>query len=757
MIPMHIACSAVFGIPQDLFPGTGMVPVMADFLSLFEQAITDSIPAHGADETVQETLMGGLDASDGEALPAALRSAPGGNGGKGSAGSQVSPAEALFAVLLCPPSQNPLSEFPDRPDDVADHSLPDANAAPVVGSPHAATTPSGIAQTVAVMSEPPGIRMLRIPGPEIGTPTDAPAPSPLPRDRRIAMPWVDVETQTANADGVPVGIEAQNTDPRAAVVIAGNQREDGTLSVTSPLAPLLKRKVGGMSVAALAHDGGSAGDVRSEESRSTRLAASATTSAREIQDRIDRAGNGQVPAQAADPLRVVVSASPGGRDVVVIDRSGVRFDVDRVADVTPRLSVVEPTRTPQIQQEDFLSGLFSDRQTLARPITAVGVAVTGEPTIVVDVADGRFQFVDFSGDVATHAEPDAPTERTMSGMASGPQSVAWDAQSSTAYESVVSDPSPAGDRNVIISAEAAEMQRNAGPAERDPHHEKRVGGAPRMATSEEAAVGTPLGRPAETVEQTSRSVRSAAVIARSIEPMADSDSERYGGDGLSRGIRQEHAGGARIVVPHSAKRDETPQDPQQDRWSAGSKDGSSQSDRSVSALDDGRGFGADLAVATALKGEHLRSNVSALSPRQRVVVEQVAEQIGRAAGISRRQDGESVQLRLHPQTLGELVVEVSWGESGIVAAIKTQSHVTGELLAADLGRLRIALEKQGFSVSDLGVQVGLDFQQWNSAGDGFHASRGIEYPAETIPRHDRRFALPAVAAIGPNSLIDITV
>lgn len=728
MIPMRIASPTIFGIPQDRSPGTGMFPVMTDFLLLFEQAIADSLPAPGANETAYGDPAGGRDAPEGEALLDARRSATGDNGEKGSAGPQASPAEALFAVLLCPPSQNPLPELPDRPDDVADHSLFNVNVAPVVGPSHTTMTPSGIAQAVAVTSEPSGIRTLRIPDLEIANPADAPGSSTLSQDRRMTTPWVDVETYTANADGVPVGIEVINKeDPRAALVIAGNQREDGTLSIESPLAPLLKKGVGGMSVAALARDGGGAGDVRSEESRSIRRAAPATTSAQEIQDRIGRAGNGQVTAQAADPLRTTVSAFPGGRDVVVIDRPGVRFDVDRVADVTPRLSVVELTRAPQIRQEDSSSGLVSDRQTLASPIAAVGVAITGEPTIVADVADvanGRFQLVTLSGDVVTHAGPDAPVERTISGTASGPQSIAWDTTPS---------------------------------ADRDPHYEERVGGAPRTTTPDEAAVGTPLGRSVETVEQTSRSVRSAAVIATSTEPMADSDSELYGGDELSRGIRSEHAGGDRIVVPHSAKRDETPQDPQQDRWSPGTKDGGPRPDGSVSSSVHGRQFGLDLAGATASKGEHLRPNVSDLSPRPRLVVEQVAEQIGTAAGISRRQDGESVQLRLHPQTLGELVVEVSWGESGIVAAIKTQSHVTGELLAADLGRLRIALEKQGFSVSDLGVQVGLDFRQWNSAGNGFHTWPGIEHPAETIPRHDRRFALPAVAAIGPNSLIDIMV
>lgn len=125
--------------------------------------------------------------------------------------------------------------------------------------------------------------------------------------------------------------------------------------------------------------------------------------------------------------------------------------------------------------------------------------------------------------------------------------------------------------------------------------------------------------------------------------------------------------------------------------------------------------------------------------------------------MSLRSEGGQVHLRLHPKALGELLIDISWKEGGIVAAIKAQSHIAGDLLASDLGRLRTALDKQGIPVSDLGVQVGLDLRHWSFEGNGFRASPTIEYAREAIPWRDRGSALPNALSMKTDSLIDITV
>jgi flagellar hook-length control protein FliK len=134
----------------------------------------------------------------------------------------------------------------------------------------------------------------------------------------------------------------------------------------------------------------------------------------------------------------------------------------------------------------------------------------------------------------------------------------------------------------------------------------------------------------------------------------------------------------------------------------------------------------------------------------------VVDQVAMAARLSSQRNGtERVQLRLHPQALGELVIEVSWKESGIVASIKAQSHITGELLAGDLGRLKTALGEQGIPVSGLGVQVGVDLREWSDRGQTPHS------PARTAASHpltaDSAAPIADSRAWEPDSLIDIRV
>lgn len=180
-------------------------------------------------------------------------------------------------------------------------------------------------------------------------------------------------------------------------------------------------------------------------------------------------------------------------------------------------------------------------------------------------------------------------------------------------------------------------------------------------------------------------------------------------------------------------------------------------DRITSSPEEWRQFGRDLALAAPQARGEVRTASAEPSGYRGSPVDQVAEQLAAWARLRSRHERGSVQVRLHPEVLGELMIEVSWQDGGIVAAIKAQNSVAGELLASDLSRLRTTLTEQGIPVFDLGVQVGMDFRHWTSEENGFRAARHIANAPGTGSGPDREPALPTLLAMTSNSVIDILV
>lgn len=229
------------------------------------------------------------------------------------------------------------------------------------------------------------------------------------------------------------------------------------------------------------------------------------------------------------------------------------------------------------------------------------------------------------------------------------------------------------------------------------------------------------------------------------------------GEDIRRYIRVEWADSHRAVVRQGTPSVVDTPDGRQERSVSDETDGCRPVDRGAPSFDDGRQARVDLPGIAAPQEGQVQSGPAAPPVRPRALVDQVAEQIVTMARIGRRSEGSHVQLRLHPQTLGEVVVEVFWKDIGIVAAIKTENHVAGELLAHDLGRLRNALGEQGIPVAGLDVQVGVDLRQWNHAGNGLHAAPGPEHPPPATSWHDPRPMLSVIPAMDQDRLIDVRV
>ena len=308
----------------------------------------------------------------------------------------------------------------------------------------------------------------------------------------------------------------------------------------------------------------------------------------------------------------------------------------------------------------------------------------------------------------------------------------------------------------LLMISANEVQDGISRSIGDPAMEQK-GSLPVMAASMEEPTRAVVTTPEET-GSSSLSQRAAIQFSTASGLTKVFGLELFEGDGSPEGVQVGRSSG----TPIAAMRQESPpleatQGSQQDRSAFDSEGGNRSSDRSSPPSHDGRQVGGDFTLKAPPRAEELRLESAAPSVHAGSLVDHVAEQVAEAARMSLRNEGGQVHLRLHPKALGELLIDISWKDGGIVAAIKVQSHAAGEYLTNDLGRLRTALDQQGIRVSDLGVQVGLDLRHGSFEGNGFRPSPTIEYAREAIPWRDRGLVPPNALSMETDSLIDITV
>ncbi|NOQ46896.1 MAG: hypothetical protein GQ559_09540 [Desulfobulbaceae bacterium] len=83
----------------------------------------------------------------------------------------------------------------------------------------------------------------------------------------------------------------------------------------------------------------------------------------------------------------------------------------------------------------------------------------------------------------------------------------------------------------------------------------------------------------------------------------------------------------------------------------------------------------------------------------------ILDQVINRFTLNRRLESGSITLRLHPQELGELRMEIKVEQDNIKAHITTQNPQVQEILDRHLPRLREALEQQGLSLEQMKVTV----------------------------------------------------
>lgn len=197
----------------------------------------------------------------------------------------------------------------------------------------------------------------------------------------------------------------------------------------------------------------------------------------------------------------------------------------------------------------------------------------------------------------------------------------------------------------------------------------------------------------------------------------------------------------------------------QERPGSGSESGDGSRGMALPAPDSDRGQGSGLnfgEVASA-RTDALRSGAPAVAERDRSLTLQVTQQIMAATRLGRREDGISVRLRLRPESLGELLIKISWKEKGIVAGIQAESPVTARMLQEDLGHLKAALGERGIAVNDLGVQVSVDLRHGRAHDDRLPEATTSGVVREARPWRPRDETLPLANLIQREGMIDIRV
>lgn len=80
-------------------------------------------------------------------------------------------------------------------------------------------------------------------------------------------------------------------------------------------------------------------------------------------------------------------------------------------------------------------------------------------------------------------------------------------------------------------------------------------------------------------------------------------------------------------------------------------------------------------------------------------------QVSRGLEAALRQSGGAVTIRLHPESLGSLRIDLRFDGGGVVAQFEAASDTARDLLTKNLATLRAALEAKGFGVRSVDIQV----------------------------------------------------
>lgn len=118
---------------------------------------------------------------------------------------------------------------------------------------------------------------------------------------------------------------------------------------------------------------------------------------------------------------------------------------------------------------------------------------------------------------------------------------------------------------------------------------------------------------------------------------------------------------------------------------------------------------------------------AAVPARAQLQQKQVVDAAARGLGMAIKKGGGEVTLRLRPESLGQIRVELRLHDARVDATVEVQTTAARELLSDSLPHLRAALEAQGLTVDRMVVEPA----RATAAQDAQHAGAGTDARAAT--------------------------
>ena len=131
----------------------------------------------------------------------------------------------------------------------------------------------------------------------------------------------------------------------------------------------------------------------------------------------------------------------------------------------------------------------------------------------------------------------------------------------------------------------------------------------------------------------------------------------------------------------------------------------------------------------------------------------VADQMIAHFSVNKRLESGSINLKLYPQELGELRMEIKVEQDNVKAHIIAQSPQAQEMIDRHMPRLREALEQQGLHLQQVEVTVAA---QDNASGERFQDSSARQQSGRPANSHNAqtRFEQQLEEELGGEELIN---
>jgi len=161
--------------------------------------------------------------------------------------------------------------------------------------------------------------------------------------------------------------------------------------------------------------------------------------------------------------------------------------------------------------------------------------------------------------------------------------------------------------------------------------------------------------------------------------------------------------------------------------------------------------------ATGSAGEPpVPAAAKAAGPSRESISQMGMERVLNAARASTTHGGMEVRLRLHPEALGEVSVQIRW-EGGVLSArLETATQAARDALENGAHALRTALQEQGIPVERLSVGIRLDLEARSHPQDPRPAPERGPAP-ELLPSGPGAFAAEATREPASAGRLDIRI